>query len=103
MTLLLSSKVSFLFLVPQRERQMKCGPLHHLQMGNIIDWLFNVFTTSGFKKIFYVCIESEKSMFMDNPDVQNPMLNWIFSLQILFPLSRIKVISFVIHHNIYVE
>ena len=36
-TLLLINKVSFLFLVPQRERQVKFAPSHHLQMGNITE------------------------------------------------------------------
>lgn len=46
MTLLLISKVSFLILVPQRERQVKFTPLHHLQMDNIT--VFNVLITVSY-------------------------------------------------------
>lgn len=52
LTLLLISKVSFLFLVPQREGQVKFAPLHYLQMDDITEQLFNVLTTSVFKNIF---------------------------------------------------
>lgn len=71
---------------------MKFAPPHHLQISNIIEWLFNVLTP-GFEKHF-------KSMFMNNPDIQNPMLNWVFSLQYFF-LCLESV--FVTYHNIYVE
>ena len=36
-TLLLISKVSFLFLVQQRERLVKFAPPYHLQVGNITE------------------------------------------------------------------
>ena len=37
MTLLLISKVLFLFLAPQRESQVKFTPPHHLHIGNTIE------------------------------------------------------------------
>lgn len=52
MTLLLISKVSFLFLIPQRERQVKFALHYYLQMDDITEQLFNVLTTSAFKNIF---------------------------------------------------
>lgn len=67
MTLLLISKVSFLFLVPQKEKQVKFFPLHYLQMGNITEQLL---TSSQhlFSKIFLGPYWNCK--FIDTPNIQ---------------------------------